>query len=613
MDLAWRECLKFLSVTPEHEIYGNRGHMKLLLFVFLFVFFSRIFSQSFYLAEAPSDLQLYVRDSSGRCEVPVSGAAYAMNIDSVILEVYGNNNLISRDAQTLAGNSFSFSSTIDAGLVEYRFIINIKRGGRESLAVSADSVVCGDVFMVNGQSNAETQGGDSYTNQWIRSFGSTLWDDARIYELGTWGLANALSDNHAIDVDSSMFYVGVWALRMGKSIVENYGIPVCFINSAKSGTSLELHMRNDSDVTDYTTIYGRLLWRMRVAKLNQQVTTMLWNQGESNSGETNALNYFEDFVKLKNLWQEDYPGLKHIYMFQIRGGCGSDYQDRVQEAQRRLAEAFDEIRIMTTYGLHYFKGCHYMVAGYHQMAEWLFPLVAQDCYGEVYDHPVTPPNILTAGYTDSNRDEIKLQFDQEVVWQEFMDADSGKFTMFDYYIYIDSGPTPYLKDYLFLDGEYGAIANGSDSGSIITLSLTSSSSSGSITYLPTHNYHDYFAIYDGPWIWGRNGITALSFYDFPIDDIFVPAAQIQSDVGPIGSVKIYQSNTGDRLTVEFQNTESGKLYIADINGRSIFSRVFRNAGEKSLEQIDLSAFSSGIYFLKVKSGVISHSEKIAVK
>ena len=70
-----------------------------------------------------------------------------------------------------------------ADTVLYKFQVYLKTGTTPTLKNTIDSVVCGDVYLVNGQSNAvSSNGGTKKTDKFLRSFGKqNEWDLSLIH------------------------------------------------------------------------------------------------------------------------------------------------------------------------------------------------------------------------------------------------------------------------------------------------------------------------------------------------------------------------------------------------------------------------------------------------
>ncbi len=445
--------------------------------------------------EKPEDHQFYARDDKGQGRLHYRGTLKE-SADSVFLRLYAADKLLNTQEQKIgADNNYALSASLQAGLIAYRTEFGIRRGGAEMVLEKASDLVCGDVFVIQGQSNAEAWTDKRvvhpYRSPWLRSFGtpSTHKDRARD---AVWG--NALSFNGG--QNHHHFQIGYWGVELGRMLIEKHKIPVCFINGAQGGTRIDQHQRNEAEPTDVTTIYGRLLWRLQQAKLTHGVRAVLWHQGENDQGESGVtgtfgwVNYEDYFIRMAARWKEDYPNIKHYYIHQIwPGACGSRSveNDRLRERQRRLPGQFSNMSIMSTLGIRPGGGCHYLPEGYAAMARQLFPLINKYSYGEESQEPVTPPDIQSVSYTSDRRDEIKLTFDQDVKW--------GDEVARQFYLNDDSA-------------ELNAIGG---AGRIITLKLSRPSTAKNLSYISGGKWRQQEAI-----IWGSNGIAALTFCEFPI-------------------------------------------------------------------------------------------------
>ncbi|GAA0873199.1 hypothetical protein GCM10009117_23460 [Gangjinia marincola] len=69
----------------------------------------------------------------------------------------------------------------------------------------------------------------------------------------------------------------------------------------------------------------------------------------------------------------------------------------------------------------------------------------------------------------------------------------------------------------------------------------------------------------------------------------------------INSTSVYPNPVIDRITITFEemNNQTFELKLSDINGKQLLDESFENTmGRK---EIDLSAFSGGIYFLRISN------------
>lgn len=443
--------------------------------------------------EKPEENQFYARDDMGlgtlHCNGTVSEAA-----DSVFLKVYCDEKLQDEIKRELSGQkTYELSAKLKPGLVKYRIELGSRLAGRETILHKAGNIVCGDPYLINGQSNAEANdyghAVNPYTCEWVRSYGS-MAGDAAAARLKLWG--NAVS----YDNRGGKLQVGYWGIELAKQLVEGQKIPIFVINGAVGGTRIDMHQRNGEDREDVKTIYGRLLWRIRQARLTHGIRGVFWHQGENDQGcdgPTGGFGwetYRQYFTDLAAAWKEDFPNVQHYYVFQIwprscsMGVNGSD--NMLREVQRTLSRDFSNLSVMSTLGIKPPGPAHYPPEGYAQIAHLICPLVERDNYGKTFDRPVTAADLKMAYHAGEKKDQIVLEFDQDVVW---MDSLASQF---------------------YLDGKANAVASGAAVGKVVTLTLKEPSSATRISYLDSKSWSQEKLLQ------GSNGIAALTFCDVPI-------------------------------------------------------------------------------------------------
>lgn len=438
--------------------------------------------------EKPVNHQFYARDDQNEGTLHYNGKL-GRSADSVFLRIFANEKPYTRQAQKVkTGLEYGFTIKLKPGLVLYKLEFGtIKRGREEVLDIVSD-IVCGDAYVIDGQSNAEAndygRAVNPYTSDFLRSFGCADTDPQKC-RLSRWG------DAVSFDNQGAKLQIGYWGIELGKKLIEDNKIPVCIINGSVGGSRIDVHQRNEADPTDSTTIYGRLLWRIRQAGLTHGIRGVLWHQGENDQGAAGPTGRFgwEDyqqyFIDLSAAWKQDYPNIQHYYIFQIwPRSCamtenGSD--NMLREVQRSLPRYYSNMGIMSTLGIKPPGGCHFPPEGYAEIAHLICPLVQRDNYGRVFSRSITPPDLQKAYYTNDYRDEIALEFDQAVVWKDS------------------------LVSQFYLDGQVGQIDSGSASGKVIRLKLKSQSEAMNITYLDSKTWSQDNIL------WGENGIAALTF------------------------------------------------------------------------------------------------------
>ena len=443
--------------------------------------------------QKPADMQLYPRNRENEATVKIKGSIYTHGVDKAVCNIYKDNKLLTVIEKELTYDSekagFEFSYSIEAGLWEYRFETGFLKDGIFLNDKTFDNIVCGDAYLINGQSNSHPTRKDAiYKNEFCRSFGlNTGYSDYNSADT-TWGLASG--DNWRI------FHVSAWGIRLMKQIVENQKIPVCIINGGSGGSEIDYNLPDENDLISMKSTYGRLLYRSRKAGVAGHIKAIIWHQGESDANEKKYMNYTDNFNILYKAWKRDYPSIEKVYLFQIHPGCGGERQSELREIQRRFAYNYDDITTISTCGLTGHDGCHYTNVGYTQMADWLYPLIASDFYNGKNKNEGSP-DIMKAYYSDPGR-EITLVFSKKVIWPS------------------EHNQIIQMEDYFYLDGKNHVIKKGIAEGNKIVLTLKTNKNAQTISYLPNHFYDNTNNCYEGPWILGTNGYGALSFHSFSI-------------------------------------------------------------------------------------------------
>jgi hypothetical protein len=443
--------------------------------------------------EKPVAGQFFPRDDKGVGTLHYNGTLKDA-ADGVFLRLYADGKLMGTvTAKPTADKSYALSHPLKPGLVKYKVEFGTKTGDAETVHDTVDDLVCGDAYLIDGQSNAVAtdvgQDDPKYTSEWIRTFGS-MSGDPKAARLSKWGHAVIRSKT------GGQFQIGAWGMELAKRLVDNHKVPVCILNGAVGGTRIDEHQRNAADPTDATTIYGRLLWRVRQAKLTHGLRAVLWHQGENDQGADGPTGgygyetYRQLFVDMAGGWKTDYPNVRQYYVFQIwpkacaMGVNGSD--NRLREVQRQLPTLFSNLHVMSTLGIQPPGGCHFPLEGYAQFAHLIGPLVERDFFGVKAKGSITAPNLKRVQWAGEKGDELVLEFDQPVKWDDKLVSEFHP------------------------DGEKGKVASGSASGAVVTLKLKAPSKAKTLTYLDSATWSQDRLLR------GENGIAALTFCDVPI-------------------------------------------------------------------------------------------------
>lgn len=540
---------------------------------------STLQAQSVTFSRLPASLQLYPRDAQNKATIPITGKIATAGYTRMSLWVYRDNQPYRY--QTVALNysdgvaNFAMSADIKAELAEYNFRVYACKSVDSSLVASRNNVVAGDVFLINGQSNASAGvPGYSYQNEYARSFG--VYTNNNNYD------SYSPQDTLWNYSGQGMAVVGIWGMELQRYIIEKYGIPTCVINGASGGSSIEYNiLRNTANPTDFGTAYGRLLYRVQKAGVQHNIKAILWRQGE-NETSGNAPGYPTNFNTLYNFWKLDYPSAQKIYVFQVNilAFPLENAGKYVRDFQRRTKGLYPNVETIATVGTMNYDGVHYQVDGHKQTATEVFRILARDFYGSADVQNINSANIKQAYYTSAAKNEIALEFDMPIVFPaDTVLLKKGVFV------------TRKMKDYFYLGGKTGLIQSGSASGNTVLLKLNGSFTDTKITYLPTYFSDQYSDYYDGPQLKNPRGMRAFAFYDFPIgdykddpkgkEDINIPLPPTAPSVVTTPPAPVTGSPTQADLRVSMDATE---LY-PKVGDEVTLSLVIWNDGQASASNV----------------------------
>ena len=449
--------------------------------------------------EKPVDNQFYARDDKNLGTLHYNGTL-DQPADSVFLKVYADDKLFATESRTFktenrklgTDKDYAFTVKLKPGLIKYNVEFGTKTGDVERVVQIVTNLVCGDAYIIQGQSNAlATDTGEKSppeTNAWIRSYGRP--------ESNPKGMANNLWCNPVWKAQKGdKAELGWWGMELAKRLVESQKMPIFIINGAVGGTRIDQHQRNETDPTDLTTIYGRMLWRVQQARLTHGIRGTLWHQGENDQGADGpdggygSETYQKYFVEMSAAWKQDFPNIQHYYLFQIwPNSCsmGNGHGDMLREMQRKLPSLYSNMDIMSTLGVKPPGGCHFPLIGWAEFARLIQPLIERDHYGARNTEFITAPNLQRAYYTSPAKDAIALEFDQPIDWADTL---AGQF---------------------YLDGEKDKVVSGSLNGNVLTFTLKEASAAKHITYLKEKSWSQEKLMV------GKNGIAALTFCEVPI-------------------------------------------------------------------------------------------------
>lgn len=461
--------------------------------------------------EKPEEGQFYARDDRNEATLHYNGTL-DQPADAVFLRVFADDKQVKTVSQKPgADRSFAFAVKLKPGLIKYRIEFGTKTADKEHVLDRIGNLVCGDAYLIEGQSNAlatdTREDSPRETSEWIRSYGGptgrgdgAAWLENRMKQAKAAGLARPnlwCSPVWKKDSPEHEAHLGWWGMELAKRLVKSQQVPVCIIQAAVGGSRIDEHVPSPDDRTDLTTMYGRLLWRIEQARLTHGVRAVIWHQGENDQGAAGPTGgygwetYQDFFVEMSAAWKTDMPNIRHYYVFQIwpnacsmggREGSG----DRLREAQRTLPGLYSNMSILSTLGIQPPGGCHFPLEGWGEFTRMIQPMIERDFYAGDPKVEISPPDLLQTSFSTTAKDEITLEFDQRVVWDDAL-----------------------VREF-YLDDEPGQIESGSVSGNVITLKLKTPTTATKITYLRERDWSQSRLIY------GETGVAALTFCEVPI-------------------------------------------------------------------------------------------------
>ncbi|MER5332807.1 sialate O-acetylesterase [Micromonospora sp. NPDC002717] len=447
------------------------------------------------LDQRPRDRQLYPRDAGNGAVVPVVGKVHDARVRAVRLKVTSGAEGWEDTLPVTNGGDFTFRRRIVAALREYRFELHVLGDGLSRRVGLWDGVVAGDVYVIQGQSNAVSAKyrGSSAGEEsaFVRSYGSSTAD--RTFSASDRGWNYAVSE--AIRQPGS---VGQWGIRMAHRLSDTYQVPVAVLNGAENGKPISFFQRNDANPGDIATNYGRLRQRLTAAGVIGRVRAVLWYQGESDND--NATRHVAGVTALLSDWRReigvDIPGGSRYYVFQVRTSpCGDSSTGRLREAQRRMRDSLG-VTVLSTNGLSGHEGCHFAwEQGYRELGDRVFSVLAHDLYGGPGDG-VASPDPRAAAFANAERTEVVVQLRDD----DPLTVQPG--AQVDFHV---NGSTVTVTGVAYRDG--GRL--------VLTLSGPAAGATG-VSYLGHSGA--------GPWIATSTGAGLLAFHNLPIAGSAPPAA-----------------------------------------------------------------------------------------
>jgi hypothetical protein len=469
-------------------------------------FFSVVFNK------LPRDMQLYARADDSMGDVPISGVIELAGWDHMSVVTFRNNVRVGyqKSAINYGGKTtgtFNMTPRIKAEMADYSFEVYACHETDSALIVRRNEVVAGDFYVISGQSNAAATVFGAWSSKYARTVARTPDGKPDITPGDTLWTAAAWS----------WTYVGAWALEMQKEILERDSIPSCVINLSIPGAKLsDFLSRNPKDSSSFSP-YGGLVKRVRVAN-PARIRAFFWMHGEQEAFE-NIGNYPEEYDQLYKFWVHDYPEVEQFVVVQanlilLRNDTPNPVGGSIRDFLRRTKYIYPKTDHFAAIGTPDYDGVHYHRSGYEEFGRRIYRFLAPRVYGSKDSDNVSSPDIKKAFYTNAEKKEITLIFEegQELKWPAdlTLKGQDGKPLVLS------------LKNFFFLDGDEkkAAFSAGKAAGNQVTLTLKEPSNATKLSYLPTFYpdnlplqfpYESNIGIYTGPYLLNKRGLGAFSF------------------------------------------------------------------------------------------------------
>jgi len=497
----------------------------------------------------PQDYQLFPRDlATNIARIELEGQITAGNISEISVKVF-------RDGQTLnsfspidplggMNSSFTIPIEIEAITIDHKIELHVTKDGITTVELFADQILAGDIYLINGQSNAEAGAimDDQDKDPMLRGVESGgNWNDLKFAKPGKWGG------------------------RLAKSLLDETHVPIAIFNKAVGGKKLEFYLPNYSD--EIPNNYDLVIQNLQESGIGKNVRAVFWFQGEADGWEASVESYKADFKILNDAWKADL-NIEQSYIFQLRSGSCMHPKPFVLEAQRQSALEEAATQIMSTSNAVH-DSCHFEYEnGYQSLGDRLFNLVSNDLYGTSYEN-AEAPMISKAELVNEN--EIRLTF----------------------------GPS---SNELSIIGNPFYDFSIADANTIIT----SVTCSGNQVTLQTDNPVNIgdkvsYLCHPGPnqdYIVNQSDVGILSFSEVEIE--LLTSVKNITQINQSAFKVFPNPNQGSfNISMDNPNIENLSFKIFDLRGKTVFTDFAKNLGSKiNIKELNLH---TGMYLLEVLS------------
>jgi fibronectin type 3 domain-containing protein len=464
-------------------------------------------------SQLPQNLHFFAQNTTGKATVPIAGRNLSGKYTAIRSILYKNGQISENKLITIKKDeAFALSHLIQAELSNYHLKVYLKTNTDSLLAAEANKMLCGDVFVVYGQSNAAAPNyGAKLGNEFCRSFGGNnpLVDDLKPYNP---------ADTLFGYADDERMNPGTWMSQLMTKLVEKHKTPILAINGAVYGAGISTLTNKENGLM---TPYDKLFYRVKKAGFQKQVKAIFYRQGETDVQlDETSLAWKDHFKKLHGHLQQDF-GATPIYLAQLDISVFSAQEAGfLRDFQRQAERLLPNVHSYTLSGSENFDGLHYSPKGHIDHAAELEPIISKELYNTINNSSeIYSPRLQKAYYKDASKKTIIVLFDEE------------QNLSFSKEIYFYSAPqnTALLKtmasNFLVNNAILGKIDRVSAQNNELHLDLNNTQNISTITYLPSSfNLSDTY-YFPGPFLKNSLGMRAFTFYKQPIGAAMGPLQQ----------------------------------------------------------------------------------------
>ena len=434
--------------------------------------------------------------------------------------------------------SFQFDYLLPANFYNHEFILSGVKNTTETEEWKATDVVAGDIYIINGQSNAQA---------YLSVMPEDIMPYTRSYFNGKWD-------------DLTHSFPGRWGGHLAKVMSQYLGFPIGIFNFADGAQPISYFQKNPQDTA---ANYSMMMARLAKAGVKSP-NAAFWFHGEANGWDTPTADYVQAYMTLHNSWKEDL-GIDGSFLFQVRHlGCAHP-NPYIFEAQRLLAENNTDMSIMSTTNADQ-DSCHYRwEEGYRALAERMAEVVKSKLYGQTVPNQNFAPNVKKIERFNANT--LRVTFEPAGVPLSIIGAPSFDFK------HEESGHRA---------------SNVWTMGDTLLIQLD--------TIINVGEHFSYLS-HPGPtpdWVVTSSGVGILEFYNQPIVE-YVP---VGTRLAPKRTLIIAPNPSTGLFAIHWNKAEWVDISVVDALGRTYLQK---NQWVQSNIQLDVSFLPQGIYQVVVQS------------